>query len=142
MGPLGGGTSRMLALVLLSVTCGCNEKPRDSTSSSHAASAQTAPTISRDASTPEPPKAPQTTAPVENLTNVEQHGLLQKTLGFYAVFLPEAYSKSDQRYPLVVILHGSGSTELNHGQLANDFGREQAIYVAPRAPYPHHEVFI
>ena len=71
--------------------------------------------------------------------------LEQTTVGFYAVYLPadyEADASREKRYPLCVILHGSGSTETGHGALANGFGREGVIYLAPRAPYPHHGVFL
>jgi predicted esterase len=78
----------------------------------------------------------------EDLSGVEQHALEQRTVGFYAVFLPPDYAQSKRSYPLVVILHSSGSTELRHGALANDFGRQRAIYVAPRAAHPHDEVFM
>ena len=73
------------------------------------------------------------------------HALLQQQLGFYAVFLPPDYDASaaeDRRYPVCVILHGNGSTELNHGRLADKFGREDWIYIAPRAPHASHRVFL
>ena len=47
------------------------------------------------------------------------------------------YDESTDAYPICVILHGSGSTELEHGKYADLFGRQGVIYVAPRAPYPH-----
>jgi predicted esterase len=75
---------------------------------------------------------------------MRHHALLQETVGFYAVFLPPDYDapeNRERRYPLVVILHGMGSTEVRHGRLADTFGREDAIYVAPRAPYAFPEVF-
>ena len=87
------------------------------------------------------PKALPVVAENEDLSAVEHHALQQRTVGFYAVFLPPDYAQSKEVYPLVVILHGSGSTELRHGALANDFGRQRAIYLAPRAPHPHEEVF-
>ncbi len=73
------------------------------------------------------------------------HALPQTQLGLYAVFLPPGYrapENSDRTYPLVLILHGHGSTEIRHGQHADDFGREGVIYLAPRAPYPHEDVFL
>lgn len=73
------------------------------------------------------------------------HALPQTQLGLYAVFLPPDYHAPESRnktYPLVLILHGHGSTEIRHGQHADDFGREDVIYLAPRAPYPHEEVFM
>ncbi|MCB0711051.1 MAG: alpha/beta fold hydrolase [Ignavibacteriae bacterium] len=60
-----------------------------------------------------------------------------KTVGTYVVLLPEDYEKSNRSYPLCIILHGSGSTELGHGRLADRFGRDGVIYVVPRAPYTH-----
>jgi predicted esterase len=118
------------------------------------ASARAGDTDAASAATPTP-AAPPTPAPPapkrepmrliaesEDLSAVEHHALEQKTVGFYAVFLPSDYAQRKQSYPLVVILHGSGSTELRHGALANDFGRQRAIYLAPRAPHPHDEVFM
>jgi predicted esterase len=72
------------------------------------------------------------------------HALPQTQVGFYAVYLPPGYDEASSaatRYPLCLILHGSGSTETAHGDLANAVGREGVIYVAPRAPYPNHGVF-
>lgn len=60
-----------------------------------------------------------------------------KTIGTYIVMLPPDYQTSGKRYPICVILHGSGSSELAHGVLADDFGREDILYVAVRAPHPH-----
>jgi predicted esterase len=75
---------------------------------------------------------------------LEYHALVQEKVGFYATLLPPGYEDAAQRskrFPVVVILHGSGSTELKHGQLAETFGREGVIYVLPRAPHAHEEVF-
>ena len=73
------------------------------------------------------------------------HGLEQKKLGFYAVYLPPDYADEEQkerRYPVCVILHGHGSTETGHGSLSDPLGREGVIYIAPRAAYPHEGVFM
>jgi predicted esterase len=56
--------------------------------------------------------------------------------GTYVVMLPPDYEKSQRDYPLVVILHGNGSTELVRGTLSDQLGRDGVIYVAVRAPYP------
>jgi predicted esterase len=77
--------------------------------------------------------------------DVEEQAFTAEAIGFYAAFLPPGYSDADKqaaRYPLVVILHGVGSTELDHGALANDFGRQGILYVAVRAPYPAADTFL
>ena len=76
---------------------------------------------------------------------VEEHGFIAPAVGFYAVFLPPDYGDAatqTTRYPLVVILHGNASTELLHGALSDDLGRQGVIYVAPRAPYAAPDAFI
>ena len=61
-----------------------------------------------------------------------------RSLGSYVVMLPPDYETSGRDYPLCIILHGSGSTELNHGQMSDRWGRRAGIiYVAVRAPHPH-----
>lgn len=60
--------------------------------------------------------------------------------GSYIVMLPPDYASSKRDYPLVIILHGNGSSELGHGKLADSFGRDGVIYVAVRAPYPSFDV--
>ncbi len=89
-------------------------------------------------------RSPEPQTPPTDPKGMRHHALLQETVGFYAVFLPPSYdapSNRERRYPLVVILHGMGSTEVRHGSLSDTFGREDAIYVAPRAPYAFPEVF-
>jgi predicted esterase len=61
-----------------------------------------------------------------------------RTVGTYVVALPPDYATSGKEYPICVILHGSGSSELRHGSLADSLGRD--IYIAPRAPYPHIDI--
>ena len=56
-----------------------------------------------------------------------------RTIATYITMLPDDYDESDRTYPLCVILHGSGSTELGHGRIADMVGREGVIYIAPRA---------
>lgn len=76
---------------------------------------------------------------------LHEHAIVQQQVGFYAVLTPPGYDAPEnrkRRYPIVVILHGSGSTELAHGILSKDIGREGVIYVLPRAPYASGEVFI
>jgi predicted esterase len=70
-----------------------------------------------------------------------RHWVPIPALGSYIVALPPGYAESKVSYPLVVILHGNGSNELNHGRLADKAGREGVIFVVPRAPYPHEQVF-
>ena len=58
------------------------------------------------------------------------HALVQKKVGFYAVYLPPDYdaaAAAERRHPVCVILHGSGSTETGHGALSNRFGRENVM---------------
>jgi predicted esterase len=84
-------------------------------------------------------------APKELPADTKFHALPQTQLGIYAIFLPPGYAapeNRDKKYPLVLIIHGHGSTEIRHGQMADTFGRKDVIYLAPRAPYPHEEVFI
>lgn len=71
-----------------------------------------------------------------------RHFLPMTKLWTYIVALPPDYENSEASYPLCLVLHGSGSTELGHGRLADGLGREGVIYVAPRAPYPHAGVFM
>ena len=70
-----------------------------------------------------------------------RHALEMRSVGTYIAALPEDYDGSTRDYTLCVILHGSGSTELAHGRLADALGREDVIYIAPRAPYPHGTSF-
>ncbi len=65
-----------------------------------------------------------------------RHWVRIVTLGTYLALLPPDYEKSGRAYPLVVILHGAGSSETGHGTLADRLGREGVIWVVPRAPYP------
>ena len=59
----------------------------------------------------------------------------------YLAMLPPDYESTEKAYPLVLILHGNGSSEAWHGRLADRAGRDGVIYVAPRAPYPNAQVF-
>ncbi|MHC4959222.1 MAG: TPR end-of-group domain-containing protein [Planctomycetota bacterium] len=71
-------------------------------------------------------------------TTFVRHFAKTTTLGSYIVMLPPDYATSGEKtYPVCVILHGSGSTELGHGRVADKFGRDGVIYVAPRALHPH-----
>jgi len=71
----------------------------------------------------------------------QRHYLPMTSLWTYIVALPPNYEESGEEYPVCLILHGSGSTETGHGSLADTLGREGVIYVCPRAPYPHGDVF-
>jgi predicted esterase len=62
-------------------------------------------------------------------------------LGSYVALLPPDYNESGKEYPLCLILHGMGSTELWHGRLGDELGREGVIYIVPRAAYPNLEEF-
>ena len=76
------------------------------------------------------------------LPGMRRHALPTTTLGSYIVLLPPDYDTSEKRYPVVFILHGSGSTEVRHARVTKDLGREGVIYVAPRALHPHTGVFL
>jgi len=65
----------------------------------------------------------------------KRHFVSMTSRGTYVVMLPPDYDSSNKTYPLCVILHGAGSTELEHGRLADGLGREEVIYIAVRAPY-------
>jgi predicted esterase len=112
-------------------------------------SAQGRSTMVGPATAPAPPTAaavvtPALTTPAPLLDRLAYHALPQTQLGFYAVLTPPGYDAPEnvgRRYPVVVILHGNGSNEMIHGSLADDFGREDVIYVLPRAPYPSPEQF-
>lgn len=129
--------AHVIALGLLSWACQTpTGGPAGSASAAASSSAKTAASAaSAAAPAPVPPPLP---------TGLEYHALVQEKVGFYATLLPPGYKDASQRskrFPVVVILHGSGSTELKHGQLAETFGREGVIYVLPRAPNVHEEVF-
>lgn len=64
-----------------------------------------------------------------------RHFVPMTSRGTYVAMLPPDYETSSKSYPLCVILHGSGSTELAHGRLADGLGREDVIYIAVRAPF-------
>jgi predicted esterase len=94
------------------------------------------------------PSGPSTSAPATPkapaLERLTYHALPQTHLGFYGVLTPPGYDAPEnagRRYPVVVILHGSGSNEVVHGSLADDIGRDEVIYVLPRAPHPSPEQF-
>ncbi len=76
------------------------------------------------------------------LPRMRRHLLTATTIGTYIVLLPPDYAKTKKRYPVVFILHGSGSSEIGHARVAEAMGREDVIYVAPRALHPHHGVFL
>lgn len=65
-----------------------------------------------------------------------------QSLGTYIVMLPPDYEESNREYPLCIILHGGGSTETDHGNMADRMGRDGIIYIAPRASYPHTGQFM
>ncbi len=72
----------------------------------------------------------------------ERHWITYPTMGTYIAVLPPDYAEAKAKtYPIVVILHGNGSSELGHGRVADRVGREGVIFVVPRAPHPHSGVF-
>ena len=78
----------------------------------------------------------------EALPGMQRHQLKTETVGTYIVLLPPDYAAGTKTYPVVFILHGSGSTEERHARVAAKLGREGVIYVAPRALHPHTRVFL
>lgn len=114
--------------------------------------AQSAPGAGKEktvASTVRTPNDPTVSPPLRveasSLKDFHQHALPQQKVGFYGVLLPPDYSTSparNKRYPVVVILHGSASSEVRHGQLADQFGRKDVIYVVPRAAHPNEPVIL
>jgi len=77
----------------------------------------------------------------ERIKRLEPDGYLRRfapmqVQGTYIVMTPPDYATSGRDYPLCLILPGGGSTELGHGALADDLGRDGLIYAAVRAPYP------
>jgi predicted esterase len=72
----------------------------------------------------------------------KRHILSMERFGTYIVALPPDYETSERDYPVCLILHGHGSTELNHGELADVLGRNDVIFVCPRAPYPFTPLMI
>jgi predicted esterase len=71
--------------------------------------------------------------------SLTQHALIQEQLGFYAVVTPPGYDAPEnksKRYPIVVIVQGSGADETEAAMVADSLGRDEVIYVIPRAPYP------
>lgn len=100
-------------------------------------------TLHAQASVKTPTVSPPLQVDPSKLQGLHQHALLQQKLGFYAVLTPPDYDapkNSRRHYPVVVILHGSASSEVRHGKLADEFGRREVIYVVPRAPYLNEEV--
>jgi phospholipase/carboxylesterase len=78
-------------------------------------------------------KAASATAP-----DTERRFFRYTSTGTYVAYLPPDYAESDQSYPAVLILHGRGSTETNHGNaLSALLGREGVIYLAVRFPHPN-----
>lgn len=72
----------------------------------------------------------------------ERNYIEMQSLGTYIVMLPPDYEEFKKEYPLCLILHGSGSSEIGHGDLSDRLGRDGVIYIAPRASYPHTGQFM
>ena len=53
----------------------------------------------------------------------------------YVTILPEAYSAS-KSYPLIILLHGYGSTMHDLASLAPEIDPHNFVYVCPNAPHP------
>jgi len=78
----------------------------------------------------------------DRIPGLHRHALATQTIGTYVALLPPDYETSGKAYPVVVILHGSGSSEIGHARAAEFMGREGVIYVCPRALHPHEGVFL
>ena len=76
------------------------------------------------------------------IPGLHRHTLVTQTIGTYVALLPPDYDTAKAPYPVVVILHGSGSSEIGHARAAAFLGREDVIYVCPRALHPHPGVFL
>ncbi len=72
-------------------------------------------------------------------TDYKRNFTTMNSLGTYIVMLPPDYDESSKEYPLCLILHGHGSSETGHGTLADELGRDEVVYVAPRYAYPFTE---
>ena len=66
---------------------------------------------------------------------VVQRRAPMRTQGAYAVMLPPDYETNSREYPLCVLIHGSGGSEMHWDRLMQAFGREGVVYLAVRAPY-------
>jgi predicted esterase len=81
----------------------------------------------------------------EAMTGTERRHVAMTSLGTYLAFLPPEHKAPDwksRKYPLCVILHGNGSSEIGHGAGMTPYlGRDGVIYVAVRAPYPNWGAF-
>jgi predicted esterase len=67
-----------------------------------------------------------------------RHALVQRSVGFYSVFLPPGYATDggERTYSLCILLHGMGGTEAElAASVLADLGRDDVIYLAPRAPH-------
>lgn len=63
------------------------------------------------------------------------HTCAQDRLGEYLVVLPEEYDPAE-RYPLVVLLHGYGSSPEAFAPVTRLLNTRDFIYVLPQGPYP------
>ena len=71
------------------------------------------------------------------------HAVVQKKVGFYAVYLPPGYDAEENRevrWPVCVLLNDAGETEADAAAFAETLGRRGVIYVAPRAA--HEALFV
>ena len=66
-----------------------------------------------------------------------RHALVQRTVGFYSVYLPPDYDGDEQRtYPACFLLHGMGGRDTDFAvAVLESLGRHDVIYIAPRAPH-------
>jgi hypothetical protein len=87
--------------------------------------------------------APEGASATPAATPAEQSTTAIEGIAHHAMLTPPGYDlpeNKNKRYPVVVVLHGSGDDELDASRIANQLGREGVIYVLPRAPYAQGDV--
>lgn len=72
------------------------------------------------------------------IKDFELYHAKMESIGSYGVLLPNNYDKN-KVYPLIIWIHGNGSSESYHAKIAKEFNLENAIIIFPRAPYINKE---
>lgn len=68
------------------------------------------------------------------IPNYEVKHALMSSIGTYGVLLPKNYDEKKE-YPLLIWIHGHGSSEFYHAKLVEAYNIDNAIIIFPRAPY-------
>lgn len=76
-------------------------------------------------------------AAADTLANMVRRYLPSRAIGTYVALLPPDYPTSTRSYTFCVVLQGASGNEIEFAKLAQEFGREDIIYIVPRAPYPN-----